>query len=250
MTRLGNLLLGLVLAGTAAAETPKPIPLGDKAPNSNSLRDLRGNRRALHDFKGHSAVVLVFVGAECPISNLYLPGLVELEKKYRAKQVQFLAIYANEAEDLDQIASHASDRDLPFLVLKDFGQKLADSLGVTRVPSVVVLDGEFRLRYRGRIDDRYGVASRREKATRADLAQAIEEVVSQKKVTVAETEADGCLIGRDNQEDGEGDRYLYEARGSDPAESLPGLPSRRPAGARSRCSPMTMRSSTRTCSRK
>jgi peroxiredoxin len=179
-----------------AEEATKAIALGARAPNSHSLRDLRGNRRALHDFKGHAAIVLAFVGAECPVSNLYLPGLIELEKKYRSKKVQFVAVYANEPDDLDKIAAHTSDRDVPFLVVKDFGQKLADTLGVTRVPSVVVLDGDFVLRYRGRVDDRYGVSSRRPKATRDDLMLALDEVLAGKKVSIAETEADGCLLSR------------------------------------------------------
>ena len=105
--------------------------------------------------------MLAFVGADCPVSNLYLPRLIELEKKYRAQQVQFLAIYPNEGEDLEQAAAHARDRDVPFPVLKDVGQRLADALGVTRVPTVMVLAG--------------------------------------KKVSVAETEADGCLLDRGRQ---------------------------------------------------
>jgi peroxiredoxin len=202
MTRRGPLAVFLVLAPLpgagrgAAAEPARAVALGDKVPNSASLRDLRGTRRSLHDFKGHKAVVLAFVGADCPISNLYLPGLLALEKKYRGRQVQFLAVYPNEREDLDQAAAHAYDRDVPFPVLKDVGQKLADAVGVTRVPAVAVLDGDFALRYRGRIDDRYGAGSRREKPTRDDLAQAVEEVLAGKKVSVPETEADGCLLDR------------------------------------------------------
>jgi thiol-disulfide isomerase/thioredoxin len=194
----GFLLLGLLLCpGWAGAEEPAPATaVGAKASNSHSLRDLRGNRRPLHSFTGHRAVVLAFLGTDCPVSNLYLPGLIELEKTYRSKQVQFLAIYPNEHVDLEQVAAHAYDRDVPFPVLKDFGQRLADSLGVSRVPTVVVLDGEFVLRYRGRMDDRYGVAFRRPKATRADLVQAIEEVLAGQNVSVAETEADGCLLDR------------------------------------------------------
>jgi peroxiredoxin len=201
---VGSLVVGMLLGAgwagnslpTRAEEGIKPIALGEKVPNKTALRDLRGNRRSLHDFKGRAAVVLAFLGTDCPVSNLYLPGLVELEKKYRPKKVQLLAIYPNEGEDLDRIAAHALDRDVPFLVLADSGQQLADRLGVTRVPSVVVLDGDLVLRYRGRIDDRYGAASRRAKATREDLVQALEEVVAGKKVTVAETEADGCLLAR------------------------------------------------------
>jgi hypothetical protein len=193
------ILLGVGLAGTTPDKKADPVKgtaLGKKVPNSNSLRDLRGNRRALHDFKGYSALVLAFIGTECPVANLYLPELIELEKKYRAKKVQFLAIYANEQEDLDQVAAHAYDRDVPFLVLKDFRQKLADSVGVTRSPTVVVLGGDFTLRYRGRVDDRYGVSFRRTKATRADLVQALDEVLAGKEVSLAETEADGCLLDR------------------------------------------------------
>lgn len=190
-------LAGLLASPALGADEPaKPTPIGAKVANSNSLRDLRGGKRPLHGFKDNKAVVLVFLGAECPVSNLYVPTLVEIEKKYRDKKVQFLAVYANEAEDLDQVASHAYDRDLPFLAVKDFGQKLAASLGVTRVPSVAVLDGDFNLRYRGRIDDRYGASIRKQKATRDDLAEAIDEVIASKKVDVAETEADGCLISK------------------------------------------------------
>jgi peroxiredoxin len=204
MTRrgaLGGFLLLSLLTGAAAADEPgapaaRPTALGDRVSSSHSLRDLRGNRRALHDFKGHRAVVLAFLGTECPVGNLYVPRLLELEKQYRAKGVQFLAVYANEQEDLDAVAAHAADGDVPFPVLKDFGQKLADTLGVTRVPAVAVLDGDFVLRYRGRVDDRYGVAARRPRATRDDLAVALDEVLAGKKVRVAETEADGCLLDR------------------------------------------------------
>src|SRR5262249_39839987 len=131
---------------------------------------------------------------------LYIPGVIELEKRYRTKNVQFLAIYSNENEDLDQVAMHASDRDLPFPVLKDSGQRAADLLGVTRVPTVVVLDADFVLRYRGRIDDRDGVSSRRPKATRPDLAEALNDVLAGQKVAVAETVADGCLLDRAKME--------------------------------------------------
>ena len=149
-------LLGLAADGSAG-DRPKAVALGDKVPTADQLRDVRGGRRPLTAFAGHKAVVLAFVGAECPVSNLYMPALLELEKQYRAKDVLFLAVYPNEPEDADQIAGHAADRDVPFLVLKDYGQKLADTIGVTRVPTVAVLDGELSLKYRGRVDDQYGV---------------------------------------------------------------------------------------------
>ncbi len=197
---VATILAGLLSFQNINADEPiKPAAIGAKVENSNSLRDLRGGKRPLDGFKGNQAIVLAFLGTECPVSNLYVPSLIELDKQYRGKKVQFLAVYPNEPEDLDQVASHAFDRDLPFLAVKDFGQRLAASLGISRVPSVAVLDGEFKLRYRGRIDDRYGAAIRKPKAARDDLAEAIEEVLANKKVAVPETEADGCLIAKETK---------------------------------------------------
>src|SRR5262245_23402307 len=111
----GFLVFGVLLSAgwheasppVAAIEPAKATVIGAKVPTSHSLRDLRGNRRSLHGFTGHRALVLAFVGTECPVSNLYLPGLIELEKKYRSQQVQFLAVYPNEHEDLEQVSAHA-----------------------------------------------------------------------------------------------------------------------------------------------
>src|SRR5262245_44987385 len=59
--------------------------------------------------------------------------------------------------------------------------------------------GSHVLRYRGRVDDRYGVSARRPRASRDDLVEALDEVLAGNKVSVAETEADGCLLDRSAQ---------------------------------------------------
>src|SRR5437764_8297814 len=106
----GLLALAQLAPAAPAAEGVKAVAVGDKAPDVAALRDVRGNRRPLHGFKDNKALVLVFLGTECPVSNLYLPGLLALEKSYRPRGVQFLAVYPNEPEDLDRIAAHAFDR--------------------------------------------------------------------------------------------------------------------------------------------
>src|SRR5690606_31482667 len=59
---------------------------------------------------------------------------------------------------------------------------------------VVVLDSEFRLRYRGRIDDQYRLGGARPTVTRAFLREAIEAVIGGRDVEVKETPVDGCYI--------------------------------------------------------
>src|SRR2546423_1460571 len=53
-----------------------------------------------------------------------------------------------------------------------------------------------KLRYRGRIDDQFGVGYKRNEPTRKDLELALQEVLAGKPVSVADTPVAGCLIAR------------------------------------------------------
>ena len=46
---------------------------------------------------------------------------------------------AKQSDSLTEIAAHAYERNVPFLVLKDFGAEFADMLGVTRTPTICVM---------------------------------------------------------------------------------------------------------------
>ena len=73
---------------------------------------------SLADLKG-KAVVVAFVGTECPISNAYMPRLVELHKEFADKGVTFVAVNANVQDTAERVAAHAKKHNLPFPVLKD-----------------------------------------------------------------------------------------------------------------------------------
>lgn len=205
---ISAVLLGLLLVGVAWFVTPRgeyqaTTPTVTPAPElaavhaeTSSLRDLYGNVRSLSSLAGDRATVLAFLGVDCPLANLYVPRLVELEKQYRAQGVHFVAVYSHENETATAAAAHALERDIPCTVVKDYGQRLADSLGVTRTPTVCVLDPSGALQYRGRISDQYGVNSRRPEATREDLQLALDELLSGNAISVPTTESDGCLLDR------------------------------------------------------
>src|SRR5262249_32469550 len=86
--------------------------------------------------------------------------------------------------------------EIGFPILKDLGNKVADRFDAQRTPTVYVLDADRIVRYRGRIDDQYGIGFQRDHANSKDLVNAIEELLAGKKVTKAETEASCCFIGR------------------------------------------------------
>ncbi len=191
-------LLGLLTFGEthSGLSNDPPESIGKRIANFTLKDAVKNTTVSLDDFKDRKAVVVVFMGTECPINNAYQPRLAQLNKEYTAKGVQFLAVYSNEQDTAETVSAHAKKHDLTFPALKDDGSRIADFFGAQRNPEVCLLDAERILRYRGRIDDQMGFGFNRGKPTRRDLGEAIDEVLAGKPVSVATTEVPGCLIAR------------------------------------------------------
>ena len=164
------------------------------------MQDIDGQHRTLGEYKNKKAIIAVFVGTECPLANLYLPTLAEMQKHYGAKGVQVLAINSNDQDSFAEVVAHARERKPPFPVLKDADQRAADAFGARRTPEAFLLDGSLTIRYRGRIDDQYGYTYRRTAPTRTELKDALEELLAGKPISTPESECRGCLIGRGKKE--------------------------------------------------
>ena len=189
------LLAAFVGGGASALRAPAPPENGAKVADV-AMKDVSGHSRTLGEYKGKKAIVVIFVGTQCPIANLYFPTLAEMQKRYADKGVQFLAINSNEQDSFEDVVAHARERKLPFPVLKDAGQRAANAFAARRTPEAFLLDGNRTIRYRGRIDDQYGYLYRRATPTRTELKDALDELLAGKPITVPETECRGCLIGR------------------------------------------------------
>jgi peroxiredoxin len=164
--------------------------------NAFALRDYRGVEHKLSDFASSKLVVVAFLGTECPLAKLYSPRLVELRKRFAGEGVAVIGINANQQDSISDIAQHAKAHGVDFPVLKDVGNRVADQFGAVRTPEVFVLDSQRVVRYWGRIDNQYAVGVQRPKATREDLAVAIEELLAARQVSQPMTEVQGCHIGR------------------------------------------------------
>jgi peroxiredoxin len=194
---IGFVLL-LVWAITAISEARADQPAAEKAGAavSFSLKDVAGRDVALTDFRDKKAIVVVFIGTECPVNTYYMQRLKELQSKYAAMGVQFLAINSNPQDSVADVAEHAKQEGIAFPVLKDADQMVVELLQAERTPEVVVLDARRTICYRGRIDDQFGVGFRRPHPSRRDLVEALDEVLAGKPVSVARTLVAGCRIAR------------------------------------------------------
>jgi peroxiredoxin/mono/diheme cytochrome c family protein len=160
------------------------------------LQDFRGAWHTLDEARDRKVVVLAFLGTECPLAEIYAPRLAGLAHDFGKRGVAFFGIDANQQDGPVAIGRFAEKHGLPFPVLKDVGNNLADRIGAERTPEVFVLDESRAVVYRGRVDDQYAIGIHRASSTRQDLVDALGAVLAGRPVATPRTDAVGCRIGR------------------------------------------------------
>ncbi len=189
-------LATIVLNATllAAADVPASV-VGQRAPEFR-LTDGSGQEHSLTKLHDKRLVVVIFLGTECPLARLYAPRLSELAAAYTAQQVAFVGIDSNLQDSADEIAEYVREHGLTFPVLKDHHNVVADAYGAKRTPEAFVLDETRTIRYHGRIDGQFEPGVQKSINPRSDLKLALDELLEGKAVSVTQTEAVGCYIGR------------------------------------------------------
>jgi peroxiredoxin len=157
-----------------------------------TLKDYNGKSHSLTDYKNSKVIVLMFISTKCPVSNSYNEKMKDLYDNYHSKDIEFIGINSNKAEDIDNIKEHAEDHNFKFTILKDWNNVIANRLDAQVTPEIYVLDSDFEILYHGRIDDSRGAGQ----AKNNDLKNALNEILSGKKVAVQKTRAMGCTIKR------------------------------------------------------
>lgn len=201
-------LVVVTLVSTIRAADNSQSPIGKKL-SQLSLPDWHGNARNLDEWRDSKLVVLAFLGTECPLAKIYAPRLESLKEEFADQGVTFVGINSNLQDSITEIGAYARIHGITFPILKDLNNVVADELGAQRTPEVFLLDEERNVRYWGRIDDQYGFQTgagyARPRMARADLAEAIQELLAGKEVSEPVVPADGCLIGRTKKVNPHGD---------------------------------------------
>ena len=162
-----------------------------------TLHDFLGTKHSLGDWRDKKAVVVAFLGVECPLAKQYGARLAELAAKYEPQGVAFVGINANQQDSLAEIAPFRREHKIEFPMLKDPGNAVADQFGAQRTPEVFVLDANRVVRYWGRIDDQYGVGYARPASRRKTISPtALDELLAGKEVSEPAQQPVGCFIGR------------------------------------------------------
>ena len=196
MLRRGVLVVFLLVISAAiagAVEIGEPI-------DGFALPDIHGHDRSLAEFADKPIVVVAFLGTECPLARLYGPRLQSLSESYAQRGVAFVGIDANQQDSLTDLTAFGRQHGIQFPLLKDRDQTVADKFGAVRNPEVFVLDKNRAVRYRGRVDDQYGLGSSsgyaRAEVKSRDLGDALDALLAGNQVARTTTPVTGCIIGR------------------------------------------------------
>lgn len=141
------------------------------------------------------ATVLLFIRTDCPITNRYAPELRRIASEFAARGVNFWMVYPDKSETAASIAKHMKQYNLPGLALRDPQQILVRRAHATIAPEAAVFNAAGKEVYHGRIDNLYvNIAVKRRVATTHDLEDAIADVLANRPVKQAKTQAVGCWL--------------------------------------------------------
>jgi len=138
--------------------------------------------------------VYVFLAEGCPVCQYYTLRLRELQQEFGA-QVRWVAVFPNRLSTDSSALQFLLTHDLAMQIRLDPELVFCKVYGVTTTPEVVVKDERNRLRYRGRIDDRYyAPGKRRQQVTRHDLQITLHRILKGEEFSLQQTDAIGCLL--------------------------------------------------------
>jgi peroxiredoxin len=163
-----------------------------------ALMDTVGVRHTASEWTQARAVVLFFVGVDCPLSNEYAPEMNRLDAEYEPRGVRVYAVASDAtaaAGDVDAVRRYAKAFALRMPVLLDPRGLLAEHTGADVTPEAAVLSSNGTLLYVGRIDNRVEkLGTHRPVPTHFDLRESIDAVLAGKPVPHARTTAVGCFL--------------------------------------------------------
>ena len=173
--------------------TQNNVPIGTELPRLN-FTALSGDTYTLDSLTRKGPIVAVFLATRCPVAQRYAMRLKRLHAEFAGNEnkhhTTFIGIYANEEDTLDDVKAYIQKAEYTFPIVKDTTGYLAELLGATMTPQVMLIDTSGTLRYRGPIDDnRYETRIKHNYLRDALLATHTGDAIP-----LQETPAFGCTI--------------------------------------------------------
>ena len=189
----------------ATEDKPDEAVIGQHPLGFSGLVGVDDRKHGLSDYKDAKAVVIVFTCNSCPVAKAYEDRIIAIQKDYKDKGLQVVAINSNSPkkqpqDSLEKMKQRAAAKDLGdwrsnqrpfnFPYLFDATQGVARAFGATCTPHVFILDLDRKVAYMGSIDDNIDP----KKVKKPFLRDALDAVLAGKKPPKTVTKQFGCSI--------------------------------------------------------
>ena len=163
------------------------------------LKSVSNKIIGLSDFKTAKGFMIVFICNKCPMANLYIERLNNLNLKYKDKGFPLLVLNSMdtlvyEEESFVLMQKKAKKNKFNFPYLQDKEQKIAKQLNASHTPQAYVIlknkFGKYDVKYSGAVDDNAGDSTK----AIPNLDNAVNELMLGKIVSKPITESFGCRI--------------------------------------------------------
>lgn len=166
-----------------------------------SMENASGSKLPMYE-KGKLSVVAVF-DVDCPLSLKLIATIVKLESAF--PDVSFRHISFSKLVTQEEVFKEYQRRQLKGQLLFDKEARLPSSLKVKTTCEVFLIDQKGTLRYRGAVDDQYGINITQDKAKNHYLRNALNSLLSSEEIIHKMTGAPGCLVDFEESSDAKTD---------------------------------------------
>ena len=193
------LIVFLIINTSLLAQQYSTLNIGQEMPMQDiEIFDIYDKSTTLSKSLKRNGLLVVFTSNTCPFVVMWEDRYKLLEEKCMNSDIGMVYINSNQAkrdsdDSVKKMKNHSMKMGYNYPYLIDENSKIANSFGAKTTPHIFLLNNKKLLVYKGAIDDNYKSIN---DVTKNYLLDAMQEVSSQKNVSIPETKAVGCSIKR------------------------------------------------------
>jgi len=174
---------GAAFANPDNADVATGTGIGQRIPQFTApATDFSGGKSKSVEIDSHKTThptIYIFVGTHCPATAAYAERLVQLEKTYGPKGVDFVYMYPNNEDTSGMQLAFHDEKKFTGRLIDDHGARLAHLLNAQRTTELFLVNKDGVIVYHGAIDDSRDPGAVKQRY----LVTALDETLAGKPVT-------------------------------------------------------------------